>query len=69
MDMLIFWMIPTDFLLNTGKKIIDDSWCHVAGSDVSAAGAASLHQASDFLLSFSISYMYMIFNVTLIACI
>ena len=32
-------------MTNTGKKIIDDSWCRVAGSDVSAAGAASLHQA------------------------
>ena len=29
------------------KEIIDDSRCRVAGSDVSAAGAASLHQATD----------------------
>ena len=29
------------------KKIIDDSRCRVAGSDVSAAGAASLHQATE----------------------
>ena len=28
------------------KKIIDNSRCRVAGSDVSAAGAASLHQAT-----------------------
>ena len=34
-------------MTNTGKKIIDDSRCRVAGSDVSAAGAASLHQATE----------------------
>ena len=34
-------------MTNTGKKIIDDSLCRVAGSDVSGAGAASLHQATE----------------------
>ena len=29
------------------KKIIDNLRCRVAGSDVSAAGAASLHQATE----------------------